>query len=339
MNAYRMIVAAVALAAMCSAGPSRAEEKTLLISSILPLQTPYVAGWIKPWVDHLNETGKGIVHFDLRPEPTLANPGNFYDRVVNDVVQIAWGTQSQVGGKFPLSDMMGLPFETDKSEQASVAFVRLLKTGLLDAEYSEVDPLFVYAYPQNGLHFAKRPASVENLSGQKIQAINKTNAEIVSRMGAAPITLNIAEAYTALQRGTIDATIVPWPAIPPFKLAEVTTFHLEAPVGGAPGMFFMAKKKRATLPADVLKVIDENSGEAPSRSWGTFLDGMAKDGRASVLALGAEKQTVMELTPEQAEKWRTALRPVTQEWVAKTPGADKALPAFRELLAKVKAGS
>jgi TRAP-type C4-dicarboxylate transport system substrate-binding protein len=338
MKAYRVAAIVAASAAMWCAGQSQAEEKTLLVSSILPPTTPYVAGWIKPWVDRVNVAGKGIVHLDLRPETTLANPGNFYDRVVNDVVQIAWGTQSQVGGKFPLSDMMGLPFETDKSEQASVAFVRLYKTGMLDGEYSEIEPLFVYAYPQNGLHFAKRPSSVENLSGQKIQAINKTNAEIVARMGAAPITLNIAEAYTALQRGTIDATIVPWPAIPPFKLAEVTTFHLEAPVGGAPGMFFMSKKKRTTLPAEVLRVIDENSGEAPSRSWGAFLDGMARDGRASVLALGSERQTVVELTPEQAEKWRAALRPVTQEWVAKTPGADKALPAFRELLTKVKAG-
>jgi TRAP-type C4-dicarboxylate transport system substrate-binding protein len=338
MKSYRIVFGAAALGATLSAGPSYAEEKTLLVSSILPPTTPYVSGWIKPWVDRMNEAGKGIVHFDLRPETTLANPGNFYDRVVNDVVQIAWGTQSQVGGKFPLSDMMGLPFETDKSEQASVAFVRLLKTGMLDAEYSEIAPLFVYAYPQNGLHFAKRPLSVESLSGQKIQAINKTNAEIVARMGAAPITLNIAEAYTALQRGTIDATIVPWPAIPPFKLAEVTTFHLEAPVGGAPGMFFMSKKKRATLSAEVLRIIDGNSGEAPSRSWGAFLDGMARDGRASVLALGSERQTVMELTPQQAEKWKAALKPVTEEWVAKTPGADRALPAFRELLARVKAG-
>ena len=286
MKSLRTVMAVAALGAICSAGPSHAQETTLLLSLIVPPTSDFATRSIVPWATHVNQVGKGVVHLDVRPEPTLANPGNFYDRVMNDVVQVAWGTQSQVGGRFPLSDIMGLPFETDKSEDASVAFYRLYKTGLLDAEYADVVPLFVYSYPQNGLHFAKRPPSLDNLSGQKIQAINRTNAEIVSRMGAAPVTMHIAETHPSLHRGTIDATILPWSAFQPFKLAEVTSFHLEAPLGAGPGMFFMAKKKYQALNPQVRRILDENSGEKRARSWGAFLDVLANEGRSNVQGAG-----------------------------------------------------
>jgi hypothetical protein len=66
---------------------------------------------------------------------------------------------------------------------------------------------------------------------------------------------------------------------------------------------------------------------------------LANEGRSNVLALGADKQTVVSLTPEQSAKWKTALEPITREWMAKTLGGEKALGTFRDLLAKVKAGS
>jgi TRAP-type C4-dicarboxylate transport system substrate-binding protein len=79
--------------------------------------------------------------------------------------------------------------------------------------------------------------------------------------------MHIAETHPSLQRGTIDATILPWSAFQPFKLAEVTSFHLEAPLGAGPGMFFMAKKKYQALNPQVRRILDENNGEPRARSW------------------------------------------------------------------------
>lgn len=312
-----------------------AQETTLIFATINPANADTVTRYLQPWADRINAAGKGVLHIDARSDAILANPGNFYDRVMSDVVQITWGTQSQVGGKFPLSDLAALPFLTDKSEAASVAFYRLYKTGLLDREYADVVPLWLYVYPQNGLHFAKPPKTLANLGGLKVQAINKVNAQIATLLGAAPITLNIGEAYMALQRGTIDATIVPWPAFQPFKLDEVTAYHVEAPLGSGPGMMFMAKKRYEALPAAARKILDDNSGEAAARSWGAFLDKLADEAKTHVRTL--PRQKVVELSPEQRAKWHAALASITQQWVAETPGGGTVLNRFRELLAQAQA--
>lgn len=318
-----------------SAAVLRAQETTLVFATINPANADTVTRYLRPWADRINSQGKGILHIDARSDAILANPGNFYDRVLSDVVQIAWGTQSQIGGKFPLSDLAALPFLTDKSETASVAFYRLYQTGLLDREYADIVPLWLYVYPQNGLHFAKPPKTLENLDGLKVQAINKVNAQIASLLGAAPITLNIGEAYMALQRGTIDATIVPWPAFQPFKLDEVTSYHVEAPLGSGPGMMFMARKRYEALPAAARKILDENGGEAAARSWGAFLDKLADEAKAHVQTLPQQK--VIDLPPEQRAKWQAALASISQQWVAETTGGTNVLNRFREILAQVQA--
>jgi TRAP-type transport system periplasmic protein len=314
---------------------ARAQETTLIFATINPANADTVTRYLQPWADRINAQGKGILHIDARSDAILANPGNFYDRVMSDVVQISWGTQSQVGGKFPLSDVVSLPFLTDKSETASVAFFRLYKAGLLDREYADVVPLWLYVYPQNNLHFAKSPKGLDNLNGLKVQAINKVNAQIASLLGAAPITLNIGEAYMALQRGTIDATIVPWPAFQPFKLDEVTTYHVEAPLGSGPGMMFMARKRYEALPAAARKILDANSGEAAARSWGAFLDTLAGEAKAHVQT--QPQQKVVNLPHEQRAKWQAALASIMQEWATKTPGGENVLNRFREILAQVQA--
>ena len=59
---------------------------------------------------------------------TLANFGNVYERVQDDVVQIGWAIHQVVAGKFPLSEVAGLPFVEDGFQRASLALNRLVET-------------------------------------------------------------------------------------------------------------------------------------------------------------------------------------------------------------------
>jgi TRAP-type C4-dicarboxylate transport system substrate-binding protein len=158
----------------------------------------------------------------------------------------------------------------------------------------------------------------------------------VSRLGGTPIALPIIDIYEAIQRGSVDGTIIQWTAFQPFKLAEVTSYHVETTLGSFSGMVYIAKKRYAALPAAARKVLDDNSGEAQTRVFGKFWDAVNAEARDAARA--SAKHTIVELPSAQAAKWRDLVAPITADWTKTTPGGDKVLATYRELLAKAKAG-
>ena len=152
----RPLAAFVALMVAAGLAPASAEEAVLVFATTSPPASVNNARMFHPWAAKVNEAGKGLVRIDVRDGAAIANKDNFYDRVVNDVIQISFGTQKYVGQKFPRSEVVGLPFEADKAEVGAVAFWRLYKTGLLDAEYDDVTPLYLAQLGQQNMHFPDR---------------------------------------------------------------------------------------------------------------------------------------------------------------------------------------
>ena len=70
------------------AGIARAEETTLLFGTSTPPGTHISIHVFHPWAERISEQGEGIVKIDVRDGMEIANPGNFYSRVRDDVIQI-----------------------------------------------------------------------------------------------------------------------------------------------------------------------------------------------------------------------------------------------------------
>lgn len=170
----------------------------------------------------------------------------------------------------------------------------------------------------------------------RLMIVARTAADTVTRLGAAPISLLLPELYQGLQRNTVDGALMSWTAFQPFKLAEVTTYHIDTRLGTPPAMVFMAKKRYEALSPEARKIIDANSGEAESRALGKAWDEVEDEARQA--AKKDPKHTVVTPSPELTAKWQAAVAPVTDAWVKATPGGDKVLAAFHETLAQVKAG-
>ena len=331
--------AAMIVVALCvAAAPAvQADEINLLFGTTVVAQAHLNMRVLHPWAERINEQGKGLVHIDVRDGEAIANLSNFYSRVQDDVIQISWGLQAAVGGKFPRTAVGGLPFEVDKSEIGSVALWRVYKSGLFNAEYDTVQPLYMITFPPSGIHYAKQPKTLEDLKGLKLATGSKVAAGTIERLGGTPLSMVTSEYYTSIQRGMVDAVLVQWTAFQPFKLEDVTFYHLESKLGGTAGMVFMAKKKYDALPAAVRKILDDSSGEAESRVYGKFWDDVDNEGRDMVKALG-DRHKIIPQAPEIAAKWRKAVEPVIDDFVKSTPDGAKVLAAFRAETAKVKAG-
>lgn len=317
--------------------PAAAEETTLIFATTSPPDAHLSAHFFHPWADKLNEAGKGVLHIDVRDGTVLANGANFYNRVLDDVVQISFGQPTQVAGKFPLSEGVALPEISDNSELASIAYWRLYKSGLLDKEFDEVVPLFLCVFPPVGIHLAAAPHTVDTLEGLKLGVSSKLTSDATKRLGGTPLAMPLMEYYESIQRGSINGVVTAWAPFQPFRLIEVTTYHVEAPLGGGPSMLFMSKKRYDALPAAARRILDANSGEALSRAFGAFSDQVQDDGRKLATDNPAKHQ-VVHLTAEQDAKWRRALVPMEAEWVKSTPGGDRMLAAYRQYLADATAG-
>jgi TRAP-type C4-dicarboxylate transport system substrate-binding protein len=334
-------LALAALAAVAAAGvlaqPAFAEEPARLkFATVSPAEGPLNVRLLHPWAARVNARGEPSVMLDVRDGYALGNFGNIYDRVLNDVVQIASGTQSSTSGKFPLSGFVALPMLFDKPEEASVAFWRVYKAGLLDGEYDETIPLFVATMENNGIQFARPVENPTDLKGVKLGALSKINGEVTQALGATPISLQLTEMYPALQRHLVDGISVAWTAYRPFKLGEVISTYVEAGLGSAAAHVFMSKKRFAALPEAGRKVLLEESGEMQSRAYGAYWTALADEVRREY----AHKpgHTTIRLTPEQTAAWRAKLQGVVDNWARETPGGAKVLAAFKQHLADVQAG-
>lgn len=105
----------------------------------------------------MSAAGQGAVHVDVRDGFTFASSTNYYDRLLNNVMQISFGSLNYLAGKFRLSQVMALPFLMNSGEQESEVFWRPYKSGLLDSEFDHIMPLFFHAFPQ-ATNLVKAPA-------------------------------------------------------------------------------------------------------------------------------------------------------------------------------------
>jgi len=291
----------------------------------------------KPWADKVSAVAPDALKIDLREGTSIANIINVYERVKENVTHIGFTLFNYVAGKFPLAEVAALPFVAANSEQGSVALWRLYKTGMLDKEFDEVRPLMLVALPQSLLHLAKPPPKgLDDLGGLRVIGATQMTALSAKYLGTEAITLSSPEIYTAILRGTADGAIVSWNPYFSMKLGEVTTFHVDAPLGTAAGMLFMSRKVYDSLSPAAKHAIDVNSGEAESRAWGKWWDGDNENGREA--AKHDPKQTVVTLDPAMRKEWSKKLDGAIAEWSKSRPGIDQAMVEYRRLVAEVAAG-
>jgi TRAP-type C4-dicarboxylate transport system substrate-binding protein len=334
---FGWLASSVAAALIVLSGSARADDPVKLrFVTLSAAESTLNKRLLHPWADKVNADGKGIVELDTRDGFALANYDNVYTRVMDNVVQVAFTLIGTITGKFQLANLVSLPLLFDKSDEASVAFWRLYKSGALDTEFSETVPLYMVALANSGFHLAKAPDKPAEITGLKIIASSKNTAQIVSALGGAPISLQQTDIYESLQRHTVDGSYGAWTSFPAFKLGEVTSYHIDAPLGSAPAMVFMSKKTFEGLNANVRKVLMDNSGEAQSRRFGAYWQDLDNEVRGQYKGIAGH--TIVEPTAQQLGDWKAKLTPITAEWEKSSPNAAKILTSYRALIADVKEG-
>lgn len=325
-------LSAVLGTALCVATPASAQEKLILTSMSPPNSAN--SNFFAAWAAKINGESGGTIDIDMRDGNALGNYGNIYDRVVNNVVQIGWSIHQVVAGKFPLTDVGGLPYITPDGATGAVALWHVYKSGLMDTEYKDVMPLFLAPFPAGNIHYIKAPREINDLRGLKVSSSGRTQAQLIDSLAGAAISLQPQDLYEGLNRNTVDAAIISWAGFAPYKLQEVTFFHLEGALGQNTSMFFMSRQRYAALPEKGRKAIDDNVSEAQTRAFGAYFEDQANQSRAPVAA--SDKHKVVRLTAEQSAAWEKKFAPVLAEWAKERADGDKVLTTYRAEIAAQK---
>jgi TRAP-type transport system periplasmic protein len=288
---------------------------------------------IQPWIKKVDQQADGMFRVQLFSGPALGTFPQIYDRVLNNVADIAFALLGPISRQFPRTSVASLPFETPNSQIGTVALWHVYERGLLGDEWKAVKPLTLMVFPNVVIHTRSPVRTLSDLAGRKLSVQSRLLAESIERLGAAPITLPVTDIYESLNRGVIDGAVIGWPATKSYRLPEVTKDHLEAPLGGEVTFIMMNRKSYDKLPAKGRAVIDQESGGPWAAAIGKILDGDDAAERNTVEKTPG--QAVTRLPAAEMAQWRAKVEPVVAAWVKRTPNGAAILAAYREEVAKL----
>jgi TRAP-type transport system periplasmic protein len=321
------MVAAVPLAAHA------ADSITLKFANPGAPQGDVATQILQPWIAKVNNDAAGSFHVQLFSGPALGAFPQIYDRVLNNVADIAFALLGPLSRQFPKTSVASLPFETPDAAIGTVALWHVYERGLLGNEWSQVKPLTLMVFPNVVLHLKKPVKTLADVEGLKLSVQSQLLSETIHRLGAAPITLAVTDLYESLNRGVIDGAAIGWPATRSYRLAEVTNYHLEAPLGAEVTFIMMNNKSYEKIGEKGRAIIDRESGGPWTTAIGKILDGDDKAEAERVAKSPGE--TVAQLPAAEQAKWKAKVQDVVNEWTQRTPNGAAVLAAYREEIAKL----
>lgn len=322
----RVIVAALAALALSAAMPGQAADVTLRFSHFWPAGSKQNTEIFEAWAKTVEEESDGRIKVQMFPSQTLTKADQSYQSTAQGITDISATAQGYTAGRFPLSQIVELPPFGETAAQGSCVLQQLYDDGAIAGEYQDNHVLFLFTHGPGYLHTVQKPVRQPGeLNGLRIRRPTAVVADMLQEQGANPVGMPAPEVYQSLQRGVLDGLTMPWEGMHVFRLTELTTQHLEEPMYRLEFVVAINKRVYDGLPADLKKVIDDNSGLKWSRKAGQIFDQIDKTGREAAVETGKHTIVSPSEQPEVAQAWQPVIDKMIKDYVAEVEG--KGLPA------------
>ncbi|MEM9269097.1 MAG: TRAP transporter substrate-binding protein [Pseudomonadota bacterium] len=252
---------AVAATAALMGFTSHAVAKDLRFAHFMPPVTWQHTDLFTGWAEAVEEASGGEVKVTIFPAQTLGKAPAGYDNAKNGIADVTWTVNGYTAGRFPLTQVIELPGLFERAEVGSCALQKLYDSGALDAEYTETRPIFFHVHAPGHIHTKdKAITSPADLKGLKIRRPTAVIGTLLEELGAEPVGMPAPTIYENLQKGVIDGYMLPWEAIPGFRLTELTGNTTEFGLYSSAFITTMNKKTYDGLSDAGKAAIDENTG-------------------------------------------------------------------------------
>jgi len=325
-------VAGAAIAALTAMpGISQAQEVTLRMHTFIPPVANPGKTFLIPWAEKIGKDSGGRIK--VQPFWAMQLGGKapqLLDQARDGVVDIVWALPGFTPGRMPRVEPFELPF-VHKDALSSTLALQDFQEKHLGPDLKDYQPLLLHVH--DGFLFqTKTPIQkMSDLKGQKLRAASRGGVWLLEALGATGVGLPLPQIPQALSKGVIDGVTLPYEIAPAVKTPELVS-HFSTLAGSQPRLgtnvftFLMNKDSYDSLPPDLRKVIDDNSGRNIAQAAGQNWRDIETPGRKVVEAQAKNKFYVI---PEgEVAKMKAAAEPVFQRWYAEVAKAGIDGPAL-----------
>jgi len=343
MKSRFLKVAAAALTVVALSPAVMAQEVTLKVHHFLPASSYAQTLFIQPWCDRIAKESNNKMKCQIYPSMQLGgSPPQLFEQARDGVADIVWTVPGYAAGRFPSIEVFEMPFMMQSPEATSKALWDYVDQ-YAKAEFKDVKPLAFHVHGDGVFHMVNKPIrTAADLKGVKLRAPTRATNKFIALLGATPVSMPVPQVGDALSKGVIDGAVVPYEVVPAVKIQELVKFHSETDPSEpafytTAFIFAMNQAKYDSLPADLKKVIDRNSGQGLSGMAGKAFLQADMEGKKLTT-----KNTTNVIPKAELDNWKKVAQPLFDTWVsdmnARGQNGKQMLDGARSLIAKYAEG-
>ncbi|MEM7521970.1 MAG: TRAP transporter substrate-binding protein [Pseudomonadota bacterium] len=306
-----------AAAAALLATSAVAQDVTLRMHQFLPPQANVPKLILDVWADNVEASSDGRIKIERFPSMQLGGrPPELMDQAIDGVADIVWTVVGYTPGRFPSTEVFELPFMMTNARAMSSAYWQMFEKHMKDGEFADVHILGTWVHGPGMIHANTEINTPADLEGLKIRGGSRLVNELLSKVGASPVGMPVPAIPEALSKGVLDGTTIPWEVTTALKIPELVQNHTEFEGNALYVLTFvlaMNKDRYASLPDNLKKAIDDNSG----LEFSIFAGGTQADADVPSRKIAVDRgNNIVTVSGEDLTAWQTAAQPIYDEWLA-----------------------
>lgn len=337
----KSLIAAAIMGSAVSAQAAESQEVVLKVHHFLSPKATQQRLLLQPWCDKLAKDSNDKLKCQIYPAMQLGgSPPQLYDQARDGVADVIFTLAGYSSNRFPRMEVFDLPFMMTNAEATSLAAWDYYEN-FDKEEFADTRLLALNVHgPGNIFTVNKKVSTLADLKGLKLRAPTRQTNKMLAMMGATPVGMPVPQVPEAISKGVIDGAIVPYEVAPAIKLNELVKYVAETDrsynaLYTTVFVLAMNKAKYNSLPADLKKILDANSGRALSGQFGRAMIEGDAPGKEKVVGSGVEVQVIPKA---ELENWKKATAEVDDNWVkdvtAKGIDGSRLLREARDLIKK-----
>jgi TRAP-type C4-dicarboxylate transport system substrate-binding protein len=282
-------LAGAALAASLAAGAQAQQPIELKLAYFVGDQHA-MSQWLIKWSGELEKGSNGRIVVKRFPGAQMGPTPQHYDFARTGQADVAWFLHGGTPGRFPLTEIISLPFMVGSSEIGTKTLNDPeLRAKYLDAEHKGVKVLLLLTHQPGGPHTTKKAIrTMDDFKGLRLRFASPPIRDLVQGLGATPVGVPPTEIAEQLQKGTIDGAFIDYGGAGiAFKLGGTVKYSTELYAYVSSFGLAMNEDFWNKLPPDLKKlVMDSVTGK--EKEIGEAWDGLDVPGKKALMDGGGE---------------------------------------------------